>query len=418
MIKKINIHSEFNRNVLKLLSGTVLGNVVAFIALPILTRLYTKQALGDLQLFLSTVTTFGVISALKYELAIVLPKDKKAGNYLIILSLLVLLLFSLAISFLFLFWGAHFLKLLNAEFLQPYIYFIFLGIFLMGLMQTLQYVLVRVKKFGELARNKVIQMVTTQILAISLGLFYPSFISLFIAQLAGFLVASLLVLSRGYFHCNDFQFRELVRYAIQYKKFPLINTSMVFLNTLSLQLPVFMFKKYFSSEVVGLYMVSNRLINIPLSLLGRSMSQVYFQSASEAYQDNPNKLMSLYKETLKKLILLVTPFIGLILLFAPFFVELFLGKEWREAGIFMQIMTFWIFFQFLNLPISTTFTIVNKQEIGFILIIISLITRFLAMYYFRENYFQMLYALSISAGIFYFLFNYFIYLSVKKILKK
>ncbi len=415
ILDKLNIRSEFAKNVLKLFSGTALGNAIAFLALPVLTRLYTKEALGNLQLFLSTITTFGVVSALKYELAIVLPKDKRAGNYLIILSLLVLILFSSVITTLFFIFGESFLRLLNAENLKPYIYFISLGIFLMGLMQVMQYVLVRNKKFGELARNKVIQILVTQTIAISFGFLYPSFVTLLVAQLLGFFTAAFLVLIRGYFDIKGFNIKELLHFAIEYKKFPLINTSLVFLNTLSLQLPVFMFKKYFSSEIVGLYMVANRLVNIPLNLLGRSVSQVYLQSASEAYHEGGAKLMKIYKNTVKKLAIIAVPPVIIILIAAPPLVEIFLGKEWREAGVFMQIITFWVYFQFINMPISSSFTIINRQEIGFYLVAFSLAFRFLAMFIFRATPYQMLTALSISAGLFYIIYNLSIYYFIKRL---
>lgn len=415
ILDKLNIRTEFAKNVLKLFSGTALGNAIAFLALPVLTRLYTKETLGDLQLFLSTITTFGVVSALKYELAIVLPKDKRAGNYLIILSLLVLILFSTVISALFFIFGESFLRLLNAAELKAYVYFISLGIFLMGLMQVMQYVLVRFKKFGELARNKVIQILVTQIIAIGFGFMYPSFIILLIAQLTGFFTAAALVLLKGYFDIKNFRLKELLHYAIEYKKFPLVNTSLVFLNTLSLQLPVFMFKKYFSSEVVGLYMVANRLVNIPLNLFGRSVSQVYLQSASEAYHEGGEKLLKIYKNTVKKLALIAVAPIFIVLVAAPFLVEIFLGSQWREAGVFMQIITFWVYFQFINMPISSTFTIINRQEIGFYLVVLSLGIRFLAMYIFRSTPYQMLFALSISAGFFYIVYNLSIYLFIKRL---
>ncbi|MDZ7764222.1 MAG: hypothetical protein U5K00_07305 [Melioribacteraceae bacterium] len=51
----------------------------------------------------------------------------------------------------------------------------------------------------------------------------------------------------------------------------------------------------------------------------------------------------------------------------------------------MQILSFWLFFQLVNYTVGTTFLIIDKQEIGFYLIIISLIVRFLSMYIFVET---------------------------------
>jgi O-antigen/teichoic acid export membrane protein len=411
--KKLKISSEFTKNVLKLFSGTALGNIIAFVALPIITRLFTKEDLGEFQLFLSTITTFSVVSSLKYELAIVLPEDDKEGNDLVILSLLTLILFSFLISIILFLFGNQFLGLLNAVSLKPYIYFISLGIFLMGLVQALQYILVRTKKFGELARNKVIQIVAVQVVSIAFGVFYPSFITLLLAQMIGFIVGSYLIIQKGYVDFSRIGLTRLIQYVKKYKKFPTVNTSMVFLNTFSLQLPVFMLTKFFSTEIVGLYMVANRLMNIPLSLFGKSYSQVYFQSASEAYNKSKNHLLKIYKKTVKQLAFIALAPMILVLVLAPTLVSLFLGSEWKEAGVFMQIITFWIFFQFINMPISSTFTIIDKQEIAFILISISLIVRFIAMYIFSNTPHIMLTALSISAGLFYLAFNISVYFFIK-----
>ena len=74
------IKSEFGQNVVKLVSGTAIAHIATFIATPFLTRLFSMQSLGDLQVFISTVMTFGVVASLKYEMAIVLPKEDEEGE--------------------------------------------------------------------------------------------------------------------------------------------------------------------------------------------------------------------------------------------------------------------------------------------------------------------------------------------------
>jgi O-antigen/teichoic acid export membrane protein len=91
-----------------------------------------------------------------------------------------------------------------------------------------------------------------------------------------------------------------------------------------------------------------------------------------------------------------------------------LGDKWRESGFYMQILTFWFFFQLINSTVGTTFLIIDKQEIGFYLISISLVVRFLAMYAFKESVIGMITALSVSAGLFYFIYMLVMYYLVKK----
>ncbi len=414
MLKLPRITSDFTKNVIKLMSGTALAHVATLVATPLLTRLFTKESLGELQLFISTITTFGVVSSLKYELAIVIPKDDDEGNAIAVLSLLSLLLFSLLFTLMLALVGEPFLRLFDAEALQPYLYFLALGVFLFGLMQSLQYVLVRHKRFGALATNKIVQVASTQILAVTLGFFSNAVEILLYTQVLGYLLAAMMILKM-----NVVLFRvpwsRLWHLARANKKFPTINTSMVFLNTLSLQLPVFMLSRYFSTEIVALYSMANRLINIPLFMVGRSVQQVYFQSASEAFHISKNRLLFVYKKTIARLAVIAIIPLVIVLLAGPWIASLYLGPAYREAGVYMQIITFWMFFQFINSPISQTFSIINRQEIGFYLIAISLVIRFLAMYIFKTSARQMLWALSIVAGLFYLAFNFIVYLAIKRI---
>ena len=197
--------------------------------------------------------------------------------------------------------------------------------------------------------------------------------------------------------------------ALRYKKFPLINSSMVFLNTLSIELPVFFIAKYFSMEMVGLYMLANRLSIIPMNLIGTAVNKVYLQKATETFNKNPEKLFSVYKQTVKRLFLLgIIPFI-IILFFAPLLVRIIFGNEWIFSGTIMQILALGVFLKFSTSPISTTFTIVNKQETALYLTIVSLAVRFGSMYYFRSEIESLLWALTLSTALFYLVYNLFTY---------
>ena len=38
------------------------------------------------------------------------------------------------------------------------------------------------------------------------------------------------------------------------------------------------------------------------------------------------------------------------------------GQQWREAGVYTQILSIWGFFQFISSPMSTLFYVLEKQE--------------------------------------------------------
>jgi O-antigen/teichoic acid export membrane protein len=238
---------------------------------------------------------------------------------------------------------------------------------------------------------------------------------LFISKISSAILVSFLILkNRGLQTFTNTSINDIKVVVKKYKKFPLVNTPMVLLNTFSLELPVFMISYFFDAHILGLFALARRVLSIPLNLVGKSFSQVYLQAASEAYNYDRSKLPGIYLETVKKLFL-----IGLIpvvfALFSPWIFQFVFGSDWKDAGVFLQLMIFWLYFQFVNHPISATYSIINRQEIALWLVVGSVFLKFVTMYYFSQDPFTMIFALSIVSGIFYILFNLIIYINIKNL---
>jgi len=99
---------------------------------------------------------------------------------------------------------------------------------------------------------------------------------------------------------------------------------------------------------------------MPLSLIGSSVSQVFFQKASQTYIDGGD-LHVLLKKTMIKLAMIALP-IFVIIIIAPDMFAIFFGKAWREAGVYAQILSPWIFLNFIVSPIAGVYLIVGKQK--------------------------------------------------------
>lgn len=418
MIKRLlqlfKIDSDFTKNVAKVFSGSAIATVISIVTLPIITRLFTPDDYGLYQLLLSFIAIFISISSLKYEMAIVLPTKKDVSKRVFQLSLIILLLTTFLFSILLYFAGGLIFDLLNAERLQPYVIYIALGIFLGGLIEVLKYALISEKKFAQMASFRVAQASATQATAIGFGYLAPSFIGLFISHISGNLLHVILFLSKNKLPFKLHSYFKLKEVASEYIKFPTFNASSVFINNLAIQLPVFMFSIYFTPEIIGLYNVAYKCVNLPMNFLSSAVSQVYFSKAASAYQRSATELMKTYKTLLLKLSLFGLLPLVVVLFFAPFLTNLIFEDQWSEAGFYMQIIIFWVYFQFINASVGITLSVIKRQEYGLILISISLITRLLAMYFFRDSPEEMLITLTVTVSLFYILYNFMIYQLIKK----
>ena len=105
------------KNVVTLITGTTVAQIIPFLISPILTRLYKPEEFGNFTLYMSFVSVFGVIATLRYDLAVVQPQDDADAKSIIILCLKIngvltfLLLLGIALADLFYLYGITNIKI-------------------------------------------------------------------------------------------------------------------------------------------------------------------------------------------------------------------------------------------------------------------------------------------------------------------
>lgn len=140
--------SSFATDVLKLVTGTTLAQVIAVLASPLITCLYGPEAFGFLALFASITSIIGVIACMRYEMAILLPQDDRTAANLLGLSLLCAAVVS-GLTVLVLYVGGDvLLSLLQAPGLGPYLILVPPFVFISGVFLALNYWNLRTKISG------------------------------------------------------------------------------------------------------------------------------------------------------------------------------------------------------------------------------------------------------------------------------
>ena len=130
---------SFLGDVLKIAGGTTFAQALSVLATPILTRIYGPESYGLSALFVSIVASVGVVSCLRYELAIMLPKrDEDAANLLAASLILAGVISVLTIPITY--YAGNFIILsLKLRALNPYLMFIILAVFLNGVVLAFNY---------------------------------------------------------------------------------------------------------------------------------------------------------------------------------------------------------------------------------------------------------------------------------------
>lgn len=376
-LKKLLPKSTFARGVSVLVGGTAGSQALVVLAAPLLTRLYNPEDFGLLAVYTGLLALFSVVASLRYEMAIPLPaSDTEAANVLT-LSLLVTVLITGISGVMVILAGPQISQALGSPDLTKYFWLLPLGVFLTGAYKVFNYWAMRTKAFGDIASTRLSQSLVT--LAIQIVGYKFGGIALLFGQAGGQGIGSVRLARNAFKHkvFQSWSWQGVLQAATRYKQFPIFSTWEGLLNTAGTQLPPLLFAALFSPAAAGLYSLANRILSLPMTLIGSAIGQVFFSSAAEAHRDG--RLGKLVEQLHAKLAHVGLPPAILLILAGPQLFSWVFGADWQDAGEFARWMTPWIYLVFVSSPLSTLFAVMEHQKQGMMFQIILLAARVVAL---------------------------------------
>lgn len=167
-IKKL-LQSTFAKNVALISGGTAIAQILGTVFSTIITRIYSPEEYGVLIAYTSILGMLAISGSLKYEYAIPISKNDKKAINVFALSFLILIIFSLIIGLIFLFFGNFILPIFNAENLLEYNYLVPIGIFV-GLYSIVIQWTFRKKDYKSISKTKLTQSIAQNSTQIGLWL--------------------------------------------------------------------------------------------------------------------------------------------------------------------------------------------------------------------------------------------------------
>ena len=157
LIKQLN-KSEFLKNALMLITGTVIAQFIPILLQPILRRMFTPEDFGTFAVYTSLLGIVVSIANLRYESTVMLPqKDSDAANLVVAGGVISFLMAALSGVVLLIFGEA----IISFFDLDPQVlwlfYFLPISIFFFSAYQSMNYYLIRKKAFRMSSLNKVIR---------------------------------------------------------------------------------------------------------------------------------------------------------------------------------------------------------------------------------------------------------------------
>ena len=369
------------RNVGKLLSANVLAQAVGLLVYPILTRLYSPEDFGVLNLFMAIAGIMILFATLDWNKAIVLPKRDEESCAIVHLSLFIIAIVTVLIACTIPF-ANPIARLFNVPVFARFYWLLPIYVCLMSLWNVLNYWLIRRTAYGPISGYQISQSLFSAgyktgfgfVGPISGGLVYATVLAPLCA-----LIISVSTTARKHLRPLLTGDRKLCReVASTYRNFPKYSFPHSLINAIAGYLPVLLLTPFFGERLVGFWGMAVLLSFVPISMITNALYQVLYQKTTEQVKARQSIAHFYRLFTCYSVAIIVPLFTGLWFIL-PWLTQWLLGAEWRVTGEYIRWLLPWLLCVFLCASTGYLFDIFSKQKHGLCFEIIIAIARLIGL---------------------------------------
>ncbi|MHA7175541.1 oligosaccharide flippase family protein [Arthrobacter sp. Sr24] len=351
------------RHIVTLLTGTAAAQILMLLLTPVLSRLYSPEAYGLFSLYSALVATFSVVAALRYDIAIMLPKHDADAKVLKRGATRLILAVSITASLVCGIAAPLIADSLGNPELAPWLWLVGLSVFTLAEISALTYWLNRRSDYKAIGINRVLQSGGTALAQLGLAIGKLGGVGGLIAgSIIGQTAALLTLRHKGRDVRTGLEDSvETTRSLFsRYRRMPLLNGPNALVDAIRINGISLLIAVVYSGALLGQFYMAWKLLQIPLGLINGALSQVFFQRLSVMERGS---MYSFAKSSvIRSAILGILPF-ALIYLLSPWALPVILGSQWVDAGLIARALVPWLFMSLITSPISTIFVVTEAQHL-------------------------------------------------------
>lgn len=362
--------SSFARNATKLATGTGISQILSLVFLPILTRLYSQDAFGLLTAFTTVVGFIASFATLKYDTALVLPKEDRDAYSLLKLSNIVTIFITIFCVL------VMFLPIPYFEEYQGLQILIGIGVLLSVNYNNSALWNIRFKHFNSTSISRVIQSISIFIFQYFLYSFFD-LKGLVIGNILGISISGLYLILMRKFRWSEYKSiskREMFVQAKRYIDFPKYFTFSNAILTLASSLPVILFVKFIPLAQIGIYGIALRIIAQPVTLISNSLRSVILGDMAQK-KNNDRSILSWYLKIFVGLFLVSLLASVLLILFGDVIVRVFLGEGWNDVSVYAKMLIPLLISMMIGSPGTAAVRVFEMQKYTLKYSIVSLVIK-------------------------------------------
>jgi O-antigen/teichoic acid export membrane protein len=360
-------HEAFLGNVAAMMSGKSVAAAIGLLTMPVVARLFSASDFGVASLFLALGVIVSNVGALRYEIALVLPKEEPEALTLMAFTYRVLIGICSILLLCITGYKMSSLTVPVLDSLGVWLWFLPVGVLLLTMVQIQENWLARKRQFSVVAVSMVVGTTVTGGGRIGFGLFSGSspfglIVGHMLGQICRLAVQKTASREGWQAALRRLKWSEFRNVAAKYSDFPRLNAPAALMSTAGQQLPIVLFGVLFSPEIVGLYAMTTRLTHAPIVIVANSVRRVFMQKAAEI--NNRGKGLGFaFAMTTGSLALLGSVPLAILWFFGEPLTSWLLGEKWATAGHYLEIISPWLFMLWVTAPCNAVFVVLRKQRL-------------------------------------------------------
>ncbi|WP_180035065.1 MULTISPECIES: oligosaccharide flippase family protein [unclassified Acinetobacter] len=329
------------------------GAIMTFIALPVLTRLYSVADFGAYGIALAIVSVLSTVANLRLDQALLVAEEQDKKSLIFegaVFSTAIAVMSGIVISL-----------ILNVEMAGA----VATGVLANTLIQSLYNYKFSAHKEYFCAGLNVFRSAIVVVVQLSLPLFIQ------ISLVNSYNVSSILMIVAVLIYLLKNQLYQVSWQAFKhYKDFIYANTPHALLNSFSHNLPYYVVSHFVGVQAMGFYAIVERTLRVPINLISQTLRQ-FFIRKFKSTDSNKNALKASVLLSLMSLPLFAIFFI------LPESVYLWIfGSEWVGISTYFQILALGYWAIFCNPPSSAYLIAKRNSQVLFKLQIVELMIKF------------------------------------------
>ena len=331
----------------------LVGAIMTFIALPVLTRLYSVADFGAYGIALAIVSVLSTVANLRLDQALLVAEEQDKKSLIFegaVFSTVIAVMSGIVISL-----------ILNVEMA----FAVATGVLANTLLQSVyNYQFAAHKEYFCAGLN-----IFRSAIVVAVQLSLPLFIQ--ISLVNSYNVGSILMIVAMLLYILKYQLYQVSWQAFKnYQDFIYANTPHALLNSFSHNLPYYVVSHFVGVQAMGFYAIVERTLRVPINLISQTLRQ-FFIRKFKTTDSNKNALKASVLLSLMSLPLFAIFFI------LPESVYLWIfGSEWVGISTYFQILALGYWAIFCNPPSSAYLIAKRNSQVLFKLQIVELMIKF------------------------------------------